>query len=451
MSRTPMKILLVNSPIRLSAKPNCIPYGLAVIAEVLRISGHEVEIYDINALRHDPEQVVSNLGKKSWDLVGVSGLITTLAYQLWIIGVLKRLNPMAAVVSGGGLATTHHRLLFENSPLDIAVLGEGEVTMMELVEALSSHGTPANVKGLVFRRGDDIFCTDPRENIHDLDALPFPAWDLLPMDVYLENPIWGDVANNSSGFRKDIRIRKSMNIISSRGCPFSCHYCYHLFGKSSYRFRSARNIINEMEILVEKYGVDFIGFVDDNMMASEKRLREFCKLLKEKPWSVFWGCHGRVSSAHPEILHLMADAGCVWIGYGIESGSQAILDAMNKKTTVEQSREAIVETRKAGIFPNTTFIFGYPGESVETIRETIEFKKSLDINSGSFFATPYPGTALYESVKHLIRDEREFIESLDDATCFSINLTRYDDSVLMLLKQAYDMKIDLALALQKVP
>jgi radical SAM superfamily enzyme YgiQ (UPF0313 family) len=202
-------------------------------------------------------------------------------------------------------------------------------------------------------------------------------------------------------------------------------------------------VIDEIEMLVDRYSVDFVGFVDDNMMASEKRLLEFCGLMEKKNFSLTWGCHGRVTSAKPDVLKRMAEVGCVWIGYGIESGSQKILDAMNKRATVEQAKQAIIHTRNAGIYPNTTFIFGYPGETMESIQETIDFKKEMRIECGSFFATPYPGAPLYEQARSLIKDEKAFIRSLENATDFSINLTDFDDETFFELKKAMDANKDI--------
>ena len=193
---------------------------------------------------------------------------------------------------------------------------------------------------------------------------------------------------------------------------------------------------------MDRYGVDFIGFVDDNMMASEKRLLQFCDLMEKKRLPITWGCHGRVTSARPEILERMAETGCVWIGYGIESGSQKILDAMNKKARVDEAKEAIRNTRKAGIYPNTTFIFGYPGESLRTIQETIDFKRELGIECNSFFATPYPGTPLFEQFRTLLKDEESFISVLGNATEFTINLTGFDKETLFRLKDDMDCNRD---------
>jgi radical SAM superfamily enzyme YgiQ (UPF0313 family) len=437
-----VKILLVNSPIRLDAYPNCIPYGLATIASILRGHGFEVEIYDVNALRPERDEVIKYLKKEKWDIIGLSGLITTYKFQEWLISELKAIHSEALIVSGGGLATSNSELLFKQTGVDINVVGEGEQTILELCRAIELGGDLNDVAGVCFRRNGQIVVNRARENIENLDTIPFPAWDLLPMQIYLRNPIWGDVASNSSGFRDDIDVTRSMNIISSRGCPFSCRYCYHLFGRSNCRFRSAQNVVDEIEALVERYRVNFVGFVDDNMMASERRMIEFFEFMEKKRFAVTWGCHGRVTSAKPAVLQRMANAGCVWIGYGIESGSQKMLDAMNKKATVTQAKEAIVQTRKAGIFANTTFIFGYPGETRETIQETIDFKRELGIECGSFFATPYPGTPLYEEIKSRIVDQEAFFQSLGNATDFSINLTDFSNEELFRLKEAMDNNED---------
>ncbi len=174
------------------------------------------------------------------------------------------------------------------------------------------------------------------------------------------------------------------------------------------------------------------------MMASEKRIVEFCDTMEKKKFPITWGCHGRVASAKPAVLDRMAEVGCVWIGYGIESGSQKILDAMNKKAKVEQAKTAIKNTIKAGIYPNTTLIFGFPGETIETIQETVNFKNELEIECGSFFATPYPCTPLYEQIRDRIKDEEAFISRLGNASEFAINLTDFDDETLFELKSAMD-------------
>ncbi|HID29061.1 MAG TPA: radical SAM protein [Desulfobacterales bacterium] len=142
------------------------------------------------------------------------------------------------------------------------------------------------------------------------------------------------------------------------------------------------------------------------------------------------------------MLEAMAEAGCVWIGYGVESGSQVMLDAMNKKATIEQAKKAIVNTREAGIYANTTFIFGYPGETLQTVQETIDFKREMSLDCGSFFATPYPGAPLYNAVRSKIHDEEAFVKSLGNATEFTVNLTQFDDTTMFRMKKAMDENRD---------
>jgi anaerobic magnesium-protoporphyrin IX monomethyl ester cyclase len=418
-----MKILLINSPIRLDAKPSCIPTGLAIIAAVLRQHGYEVEIYDCNALRPSNTDIIRKIESGTWDIVGVSGLITTYRWQKWILRKLKAVLPKALLISGGGLSTTNNELMFATTPVDICVIGEGETAMLNIC------------RGKVLPNGR---VTVQEPNIKDLDALPFPAWDLLPMEIYLNNPIWGDDSGNSSQL-PGVKVKRSMNVITSRGCPYSCNYCYHLFGRGQYRQRSVDSVIAEVDSLIYRYNVDFIGFVDDNMMTSKGWMKHFCRKIAHK--GIAWGCHGRTNNADPEILGEMYQAGCRWVGYGIESGSPKILKAMNKKATVEQARQAILNTRAVGIFPNTTFIFGYPGEDGETVQETLDFKRELGIKCPSFYATPYPGTPLFEQIRHLIPDD--FVTRLGNATEYTINLTDWSDAELFRQKAKYDFQEDL--------
>jgi radical SAM superfamily enzyme YgiQ (UPF0313 family) len=189
----------------------------------------------------------------------------------------------------------------------------------------------------------------------------------------------------------------------------------------------------EVRFLKERYAVDFIAFVDDNMTINKAYLLEFCARMKET--GLLWGCHGRVDCADDQRLAAMADAGCVFLGFGIESGSQRILDRMNKGVTVECARQAMSRTMAHGIFPNATYIFGYPGEDVDSIRDTIRFQMSCGHFKGCFFATPYPGTPLYAQTRDrgLIVDDEAYVNALNDAGDFTINLTGMSDAELLQL------------------
>jgi len=429
-------VLLINSVIRETAPPNCTPLGLLYIAAVLEQHGHKCDICDLNGLRwlnNDREYWLKKY-HKHYDFIGLSGLIVTYQEQRQALDYIVK-NRAAfgdpILVAGGGLPTSAPEFTFRRMPeLDVLVIGEGEMTMLELV------GDPKplhEVAGIAYMNHGKLVKTQARELIPDLDALPFPAWDRVPMEpVYVKNPIWGGVVKNSSSI--NYRMRRSMNMINSRGCPHSCGFCFHYTWGKKYRMRSVKNVIAEMRRLKELYAVDFIGFVDDNTTANRSWTMEFSTRLIEEDLGIHWGCSARVDQVDPVLLTKMKAAGCEWIGFGVESGSPEILKAMNKKADPRMASSAIQMVRGAGMWANATFIAGYPGETRETIAETARFMRENNCLNSMFFATPYPGTELYEQAKGRILEkydtEDEYIMSLADATDFRVNLSEMSDQEL---------------------
>jgi len=431
-----MRVLLINVPIRERDIPRNFPIGLGIIAQVLETSGYDVTVIDINAHRYSRDEVSVILGKAgSFDVVGVSGLVSTYSYQKWLFGELRRFFSQAFLVAGGGCVTAVPAMMMEHIPaLDGGVIGEGEETFLELLNSVRKGSGFEAVRGLVYRNADGWSINEKRPLITDLSRLPMPAYHLFPTEIYAQNPIW---------FPNDEHIKRSMNIISSRGCPMDCYFCYHLFGRRSFRQRSVESVMEEVMFLKKRYAVDFIAFVDDNMTINKTYLLEFCARMKKT--GIKWGCHGRVDCADDQRLKAMADAGCVFLGFGIESGSQKILDMMNKEVTVECARDAIARTMAHGIFPNATYIFGYPGEDIDTVRDTTKFKMQFNHFRPGFFATPYPGTPLYEQARArgLISDEESYVMSLNDAADFTVNLTDMSDASLLWLYNRVNGEMEL--------
>lgn len=422
------KILLINPVIREFALPNNAPLGPLYIASYLEQHGHEVDICDLNALRTinpDREYWLEQY-MKPYDFIGFSGLITTYKEQRRYMDYIMQHYAdfgRPVIIAGGGLATSVPEFVFRHLPeFDVLVRGEGEITALDVVSGELYNRIP----GLYYKTMDGMIHETPeRDFIRDLDSIPFPAWDKVPINIYLDNPIWGKDAKNSSGINYD--MKRSMNMVVSRGCPYSCSFCYHGVWGKQYRIRSTDNVIAEMKELKNRYDVDFIGFLDDNTVAIRSWSIEFCEKLIKEDLKIKWGCSARVNQVDPELLGLMSDAGCVWIGYGGESASRRILERMNKKHTPEQMGHAITWTRSAGIWANMTFICGYPGEREADIRLTGEFMKVYDLLGNMFFLNPYPGTQVYEQNKQKIIDtygsEDAYIESLGDATEMRVNLS----------------------------
>lgn len=378
-----------------------IPTGLGQIAAIMKSSGHNVTILDINATRISKTKVEEYIKIFDYNthLYGISGLITTYKYQKWLMETIRKYSNKA-IVCGGGCASTAEDLLWK-AGASFVIEGEGENKLPDFVRT---------------------------QKYNNIDDIPFPDWDSLEMETYLKNPIWGEEAKNSSGLHSDMKQERSMNVITSRGCPYSCNFCYDLFGKK-YKQRSVSNVIAEIRELKRRYDVDFIGFLDDNMYVNSKWVLNFCEEMKKE--KLYWGCHARVNEVNDKVLEASYEAGCRWIGYGIESGSQKILNNMNKKVKVKQAKKAIESTRKHNIYPNTTFIYGYPGEDAQTVAETIEFCTELALKPSFFYATPYPMSSLFKAFKTRIltdfKDFESYVEKLGDAKDYIVNLTDMSD------------------------
>lgn len=440
-----MKILLINPPIRLWAEPNCFPLGLGYLTSILLAAGHRVEILDINAHRWNQNEVERRIRQVEYDLAGIGGVITTYGYVKWLIQILKKYYPDRKIIVGGPVGSSIPRLMLEKNKIDFICISEGEETLRELTQVLDAHKNLSTVNGIWYRdMNGSIHANPQREPIENLDELPLPAWDYFPMDIYLTNPI-GTPNRNKWIDGKPAKITPlSMNLFASRGCPYHCIFCYHDFMGQGYRYRSPENIINEIKILHRNYGVEYFHFIDDEFVGHKKFVGQFCEqmqnLRQELKVNLTWGCTGRVNLMTEELIAGMAAAGCTSIGYGIESGSQRMLDLMKKKVTVEQAKQAVRLTKKYLGWADCSFIIGLPKETKATIRETINFCKGLDlVPEVIFFATPYPQTELYQLAiqRGFITDKERFIMSLgEQGEKIDVNFTDFSDQELREIKES---------------
>jgi radical SAM superfamily enzyme YgiQ (UPF0313 family) len=285
----------------------------------------------------------------------------------------------------GSHATFFHRQILEENPtVDGIVRGEAEMTIKDLALALDEQDDLSGVMGMTYRQGNEVYVNPDRRLIEDLDSLPFPARHIVSQDGYRAAIYSGD---------------RPTAMVSSRGCPYHCVYCLWpdtLYGHN-FRARSAANVVDEMEHVVKDYGVDEIYFDDDCLTLNKKRVLEMCRLLLERGVGVDWIVQARVDTVDREVLTAMKEAGCHYILFGVESGSPKMLEVMKKRITLDRAKEAFRECRELGIKTQAFFLFGVPGETKETIEETIEFAKELDADSTQFaIAIPHPGTEMYQ-------------------------------------------------------
>ena len=422
-------IVLIFPPIRTWDNPRNFPTGTGLIAARLRKAGYKVAVIDVNGLRWEDEQVLEKLREYNPPIIGLGGLITTYGWVRRMSRKIRQRWPKKKIILGGSVGTSIIETALRNLSIDLIAVGEADDTVLDLLPALLNGEPIDNIAGLAYLKDGEVVQTPPRPMIKNIDELPYPAWDMFPMDVYLSNPVVG--------------VGKDIDIISSRGCPFTCRYCYRIFGRN-FRGRSAEHVVGEMTALKRDYDVDFISFQDDCFVINKKRVFEICDLIDAEGLdkSLRWSCTGRVTVCDRELLRRMRMSGCVSVSYGIESGSEKILNAMSKGATIAQAKEAIRNTREVGLRCPVSFMIGYPGETRETVMETVEFCKDMNIPlSALMFTCPYPGTALYEQVKDSSQfkkqfaNEEEFVLKIADAVDYVVNLTDYKTEEMLALRE----------------
>ena len=389
-----MKIMLIWPP--LAKKGRIAPLlGLAYLASCLEKVGHNVKIIDSLAMRYTLKDVEKKIKNFDPDVVGISAT-TQFIYEAYSIARMsKENNPNCMTVLGGPHTTVLSRKTLEECNfIDIIIRGEGERTLLELLEKKKKEDL-IGVRGISFRLNDKIIENPDRPFIEDLDSLPFPAYHLLPMQKYVVN----DTKLNIDFFHTN--KQPFGTITTSRGCPFNCSFCASniLWGRK-WRSRSPENIIEELKILRNKYGLRKIFFVDDISTVKTKRIENLCKLIKEEGIDISWECPTRANIVTKDLCLKLKKAGCQTIGFGIESGVQKILDFLNKGITLELAEQAVKTVKNAGLQTDSNFMIGIPGETREMIKQTLAFAKKLDLTYTTFsILTPYPGTKIYEYVK----------------------------------------------------
>lgn len=401
------------------------PLGILYLAAVLEKKGHNVTVLDMNEPDMTIGRLSENLKKIKPPLVGVSSMITDIRDVLRIGATVKETLPGSLVVFGGPLPSSMPGIMIKKPFVDVVVLGEGESTMLELVEAAEGGRKLESVNGIVFKRNGEVVATPPREPTKDLDSIPFPARHLINMRTYLRKK------RILLGVRK--RNMVSINMISSRGCPYNCIYCFQgVFGRT-WRGRSAKNVVDEMELLHKDYGVEGIVFSDDTFVLDRKRVFGICHEIKKRKLKVKWFCNARANLVDFEMLKEMKSAGCIQVAFGIESGNKKILELMRKGATKKQVANAVRMAKKAGLYTMGFFMVGMIGESPKEMMDTIEFARKLGLDFASFsITTTHPTTALETLAKEYGKLPKNFRwDNVKDYFHISRNVSNVSNDDLM--------------------
>ena len=419
-----------------------IPLGLAYIGASLLKNGYEVEVYDQQVHHYPDEHLTKYLDENKFDVVGVSVIGGYYQYNK-LISLSKAINKSKNrpfYIIGGHGPSPEPKYFLNKTRADVAVIGEGEETIIELLRALENNDSLGGVKGIAYREGEDVIVNPRRPLIKDIDSIPFPAYELFDMEYYRLMP-------NPNSSPTDF----GMTMLSGRGCKFKCNFCYRL--DKGLRIRSNESIIEEVKMLKDKYGINYIAFYDELLMDSAERAISLSKAILEARLDIKWYCNGRLNYVTEEAVEIMKKAGCVYINYGIECFDDQILKNMDKHLTTDQITKGIEITLKAGISPGLNVIFGNIGENKETLKKSRDF--ILKYNDGVELrtirpVTPYPGSPLYyHAIKNgLLEGVEDFYENKHlNSDLLAVNFTELTDDEfyevltetnLMIVEQYYD-------------
>ncbi len=374
-----MKIALIAPPYPLAEIPSP-PLGLTYVAGACEGAGAEVKILDYIVRGYSEDKFRAELAAFGPDIVGTNSVTLNFKQAAGILCTAKRADPDIITLMGGPHVSFDAEATLTLYPgIDMIVRGEGEATLAELLPVIRNRSAWYSVRGIVFRVGDRIVDTGPRPLIPDLDALPRPARHLLPMARY-----------QALGY--------PVSIITSRGCPNHCIFCLgrRMVGRTV-RFRSPRLIADEMEELIAM-GSSWINVADDLFTASRPRVEAVCNEILKRKLDVHWSAFSRVNTVDADTLKRMKRAGCHSVSFGIESGNPDMLKRVKKGITVEQAKKAADACRRAGIRGHASFMVGLPGETRETMADSLALQKELGIESAYHFLAPFPGTEVRERI-----------------------------------------------------
>ncbi|PJE51044.1 MAG: B12-binding domain-containing radical SAM protein [Candidatus Yanofskybacteria bacterium CG10_big_fil_rev_8_21_14_0_10_36_16] len=480
------KVLFVNPTVRQEDNPLHIPYGIALLAAISDKKGHQVQILDANAWRPDDDELREAIKSDRWDVIAIGGITTTYGYTKKVLKYTKEDSPKSLRVIGGGILTSMPQDMMKLIPeIDIGVIGEAFVTFPEILEKIDKKEQNwESVLGIIWRDKYGKSHLNPeRALISDLDQLPYPAWNMLPMkEVYFKN---SSLLYSEEAYSSKVR----MDINGSFGCPFICRFCFHLglAGDLHYdnpnndqadtifthnrinRVHSPHYLVKMVKYMRDNYGTDFVLFFDENLLAmnvymKNQWLPEICRLWIEeglqpqctkdnvphdpkKCKGVHWGGTSHATLANPELLAQMHEAGCSQLLYGYESFSKRILKNVGKGATPQTNERSLHMTLDAGIRPIPNQMMGFPDEFFDSLIDCVNAWERMGIVVKPFFATPYPGSEWYYKYKDKILEqygysgnrESDYLEALDaflidlgDATKITATISQYFTPVELL-------------------
>ena len=425
-----MRVLLINICLRPYLPHKIFPIGLSYIAGAIHRASYDLEILDIDVNRYSDEEAERRLRKKQFDVVGFGCIVTGYKIVKGLSQLVKSINKDAVIIVGNSVASSIPEMLLSKTEVDIVVVGEGDITIVEVLDRLEGSESLEGVEGIYYKQEGKIIASPPRKPIDDIDSIPFPPWDLFDIEKY--------IAASSDWVDEPYPIPKEsireLSVNTARGCLFNCTFCYHVFRDNRFRARSPQSVVNEIKELQRRYDINYVFMSDEMTLYSRKQAEEFADCFLSNNLNIYWAgdCRANLFRGEDvEIARKLKKSGCVILEYSLESGNRGILKAMNKKLTPEEFVTQVKVLNQAGIVSCTSLVFGYPQETIETIRETFSYCYDNDLYPSVGYLLPQPGTPMYDLAieRGLIRDEEEYLLNMGDRQDLNINFTNMPSEV----------------------
>lgn len=396
---------------------NFFPTGPGYLCAVLLQEGCDVQVYPMDVFHYTNDQLTDHLQTNDYDLICCGFLAAR--FKETIMGLAETVNASkkgAWLVLGGHGPSPIADYILRITGADVVAIGEAERTITELAKCKVERGDLTKVKGIAYREGETIFVNERNKPVRDLDEIPFPAWDLFPMDKYSTCLKFPGMSPSDRAFP----------VLSNRGCINRCNFCYRL--EKGIRGRSINNIVEEMRFLQENYGVTYFFFIDELFISSKMRVKRFAKALKESGLKTLLNIESRVDVFDEEIAEILKSMGCVFINIGFESTSQKVLDKIRKNVTVEQNHRAAEIAKSMGIGVGLNCLWGEPGDNEESLKGNVEFIMKYNLYDQIRTirpVTPYPGCDLYyeATAKGLLKGPKDFFDKFVNSDLLTVNFT----------------------------
>ncbi|MBF0361668.1 MAG: B12-binding domain-containing radical SAM protein [Oligoflexia bacterium] len=429
-----MNILAINVSLRPESPVKLFPIGLGFILTTLKKAGIEFDLIDIDIYRYTSEQIENLIQKRDYQVVCLGCIVTGYKTVKELTKLIRTYHPTCTIIAGNSVATSITETLLTKTEVNIAVMGEGDETIIELIRALETRKDLESVKGIAYLKNKAVTYTENRSLIKDISTLPFIDFSMFDIELYIENSKH-HVCEPLPISRDEVRV---LQVNTARGCVANCGFCYHVFKNAPYRHRSSESIISEIKFLIEKYSINYIQFWDELTFYSKKQTMELVRGILNNKLKFYWVAQCRANLFNEdkdiEIIELMKESGCLGMEYSLESADKDILKSMNKNISVEQFNKQTVLFQKAGITTWTSLVIGYPDETKETLKTTFDCCIQNNMYPSVGYLLPQPGSQMYEfALDHGYIDrknEEDYFLNLGDRQDLRINMTKMSSDEL---------------------